>query len=493
MAIAVQSTHTGGGTTTASATVTGVTGGTDQVYVVGVGTDDNVDVTSLSGGGLTWVEEVEQCSGRNFQGMRVFRAIGSPSGFTLTVTLGATADSVAIIVVRLSGVDQASPIDDAQGENTIGANDVVCLGGIDNGNPTLTLTSILDASMHINFVASRNRDVIAAPNYTEEDAVAFGAGANETTVHAHTRVLNPAAADQASFTVTDSPDWAFAGVVLAPEPVDAQASINAQSTVASNGVLNLAGDASVAGQSSVVANGISGLVGTASIAGQSLVAPIGVLDIIGSAIIAGQSAVSANGTVIAFRNIGFEQVGSIPGEANFWTFDSLASIDDIAEFDSILPETVEDFEEEWDSNEDYLFTLGPGTTLGALFDQAIDPEGQEDFEEGWSQNELYIFQLASIEQADLNTDGFLEFESFETDWQGNNSYLFTFAPIDVAVGQFDTTPQDFEDFEEEWAGNENYLFAFGGGDVSVASFDSGGTPEDFEDFEELWTLTMTTL
>ena len=87
----------------------------------------------------------------------------------------------------------------------------------------------------------------------------------------------------------------------------------------------------------------------------------------------------------------------------------------------------------------------------------------------------------------------LEFEGFETDWQGNNTYLFTLAPIDVAIGQFDTTPQDFEDFEEEWAGNENYLFAFGGGDVSIASFDSGGTPENFEDFEELWTLTMITL
>ena len=60
--------------------------GTDQTYVLFVATRRNDDVTSVTGAGLTWTEQVEQCGGRDQQGIRLWTAQGSPVGpFAVTV------------------------------------------------------------------------------------------------------------------------------------------------------------------------------------------------------------------------------------------------------------------------------------------------------------------------------------------------------------------------------------------------------------------------
>jgi hypothetical protein len=55
-----------------------IPGGTDQTYVLLIATRKNKDVTAVTGGGLTWLEQVEQCGGREQQGVRLWTSQGSP-------------------------------------------------------------------------------------------------------------------------------------------------------------------------------------------------------------------------------------------------------------------------------------------------------------------------------------------------------------------------------------------------------------------------------
>jgi hypothetical protein len=64
---------------------------------------------------------------------------------------------------------------------------------------------------------------------------------------------------------------------------------------------------------------------------------------------------------------------------------SVGMLDD-ASFDSGTPEAVEDFEEEWNSNEDRRTVFGGGELDDAVFDVGT-PEAVEDFEEEWNGNE----------------------------------------------------------------------------------------------------------
>ena len=150
----------------------------------------------------------------------------------------------------------------------------------------------------------------------------------------------------------------------------------------------------------------------------------------------------------AFSNIGFETAGATPGLASGWSCAIFATAEEYASYDVTVPEPVEDFEEEWaTNNEDGTFVLT--ATAAASYDVA-QPEPYEDFEEDWS-----------------NTP-------------------FSLSLLSVAVAAYDIlSPEDFEDFESEWDSNETDITEFvgPGTDITVSSYDLV-VPEAREDFEE---------
>jgi hypothetical protein len=154
--ITLEETVTGGTSDTSPVMMPTIQGGTSQTYVLSIATRRNRDVTAVSGGGgLTWTERTEQCSGRNHQGMRVWTAQGSPgSPFQVQIDYN---DSMPLSAVlgRYSGV---ASFEDPTSENTNGESGS-CSGGSDNSSPQLTLTSTVANSIHVVALNHRNRGV----------------------------------------------------------------------------------------------------------------------------------------------------------------------------------------------------------------------------------------------------------------------------------------------------------------------------------------------
>ena len=206
-----------GGGALSPLTLVPIQGGTDQTYVLLIATNDNGDVTFVTGGGLTWTERVEQCSGRSQQGSRIWTAQGSPvSAFSVKITyddIGPLSPNLSAVLCRYSDV---GAIDDPTGENTNGESGA-CSAGTDTANPQLTLTSTVNGSVHVIGVNRRNTDVIAfSPGYTLHGSFRQGAGGSATTMSVYGTTFNPAKTDTFTATLSGIDDWSTAGIVLRP-------------------------------------------------------------------------------------------------------------------------------------------------------------------------------------------------------------------------------------------------------------------------------------
>lgn len=182
-----------------------------------------------------------------------------------------------------------------------------------------------------------------------------------------------------------------------------------------------------------------------------------------------------------FVNTGFETAGATPGLASGWTVAIFATAEEYASYDVAVPEPVEDFEEEWSSNEDGSFVLT--ATTAAVYDVA-QPEAYEDFEEDWS-NTPFFLTLPVVAVASYDTLTPEDFEDFEEEWKDNETDVAEFIGlgVDIAAAAYDLgVPESREDFEEEWRSNEDDITVFVGvgTDLVRATYDG----ENFEDFEE---------
>src|SRR3989344_2266807 len=79
------------GYATSSLTTPTIQGGSNQLYLVSISSHKNINVTNVTGLGLTWTEIKAQCGSQNLNGTEIWRAFGSPGGGTVTVTFGASA------------------------------------------------------------------------------------------------------------------------------------------------------------------------------------------------------------------------------------------------------------------------------------------------------------------------------------------------------------------------------------------------------------------
>ena len=123
-------------------------------------------------------------------------------------------------------------------------------------------------------------------------------------------------------------------------------------------------------------------------------------------------------------------------------------------YDNALPdpEAFEDFEDGWSTNESYLFTMG--SISAAIYDIGV-PETVENFEEEWPIG-TFAFSWADVlaglgeDAADYDTGPTIQVEDYERQWRTNEAFDFTMGSTTAAV--FDTGvgggSQAVEDFEE---------------------------------------------
>ena len=214
--VVLQQTVTGGTSANSSpVTMPSVSGGSAQTYVLVIGTHSNRDVTLVTGGGLTWTEQVEQCGADNKSGIRLWTAQGSPtSSFQVQINWDSAANKpLTAILSRYTGVMQ---ILDATGENTEGESGI-CSGLTKSTTPSLTLTSSIDQSVHVLGLITRNKTVSSASaGYSLNDTDAYGSGNKVTNVYLYEKEFNPATMDTFQATLNGETWWAAAGVVLKP-------------------------------------------------------------------------------------------------------------------------------------------------------------------------------------------------------------------------------------------------------------------------------------
>jgi hypothetical protein len=192
-----------------------ILGGTDQTYVLFIATRDNNDVTGVTGGGLTWTEQVEQCSGREQQGIRLWTAQCS-FGPAFEVTITWNDDGSEPIVAVLSRYSGVGSLEDSTGENTIGAGGA-CDNGDDTDSPRLTLTSTTAGSVHLIGVNSRKDPIEShSPGYTEITSVVEGSSGDKTILTTYEQTFDPAATDSFQAAIGSTEDWCTAGIVLNP-------------------------------------------------------------------------------------------------------------------------------------------------------------------------------------------------------------------------------------------------------------------------------------
>ena len=211
--ITLEETVTGGHASASPVTLPAIQVGTDRTYVLAVATKWSTVITAVTGGGLTWTVQVEQCTTGNKTSMRIWTAQGSPGApFQLQITHGGGRPLTAILS-RYSGV---GVISDPTGENPAGENGN-CSDGTETSPAQLTLTSTDNGSVHVLGVAPANLAVTSASSgYTLNGSDVYGVGGNTTYAYMYEKAFDPAATDTFQATLSDVSQWATGGVVLSP-------------------------------------------------------------------------------------------------------------------------------------------------------------------------------------------------------------------------------------------------------------------------------------
>jgi len=199
------------------------------------------------------------------------------------------------------------------------------------------------------------------------------------------------------------------------------------------------------------------------------------------------------------NNRSFEEEGTDPGDANWWTELVTTAAETVADFEhsSTYPVPWDDFEDSWESNQLSQVAFALTDLVAALFEgTSID---HENFEYSWQEpatgttynhQSIYIFSFENFSSAEFDSE---DYEDLEENWGSspyNQSSVYLLSAATTALAQFDTGVDDEEDFENDWGispYNQNSVIAFAPGSFSAADFDT--VTEYYEDFEEEWTET----
>lgn len=235
MAIAFAEIQTGkqaaGGTSVATASLGA--GGSDSLYVAFIATRSNVNVTAVSGLGLTWSPLIEQCGGRGQQRIEMWYAYGAGTAGAVTASHAACNASI-ITALRYAGVDAGTPTDDKEGWNTLGQGGS-CSGGTDNDDATGTtgFTVPTDGWIVVG-VNSRNRTMIATAGWnTRLSGETAGTGGDITTLTVEDRNASGEASPTfgGANNLSGTADWCAALMDIHPAAAGGQPTMLRATTV----------------------------------------------------------------------------------------------------------------------------------------------------------------------------------------------------------------------------------------------------------------------
>lgn len=218
MAIAHAETQTGtqaaGGTSTVSASLGA--GGSDSMYVCFIATRSNVDVTGVTGLGLTWTSYGEQCGARAQQRIEQWYAYGAGSAGAVTAAHAACNASV-IAVLRYTGVDSGTPVYEKAGWNTLG-NGGACSGGTDNADCKGNIVTGHNNTWVVAGFNTRNRTMTNTGGdwTTRVNDVSAGTGGDITTLSVEDRAAATSGTYDfgASANLSGTADWCIESVVI---------------------------------------------------------------------------------------------------------------------------------------------------------------------------------------------------------------------------------------------------------------------------------------
>lgn len=159
MAIAVEQSLTGTGTSTSIA-LTSWTPGANELVLVGVALRDETISVSVSGNSLTFVEIADVDNVQSQCGVHLFRALGaSPTAGPITVTLTGNSKPAAVVAARFSGVDTSG----TNGSGAIEATETHAGPDPDNDDMFDTITTLTDNAWALAMGCHRVGSVFTVP------------------------------------------------------------------------------------------------------------------------------------------------------------------------------------------------------------------------------------------------------------------------------------------------------------------------------------------
>ncbi len=210
-----------GGTSDGSSvsTSSGLTAVAGHLYLAAITSKPNTEVTAVSGLGLSWQEVDSQCAGRDQTGVRVWMAIGAPSGSGMvTATLAGSPSNTAIVVARYSGVTPSGAVGAVISGNSNGV-DGSCSGGTDSDAYSFNLTTTGSGSVVFGAIAMRHKSHTPGAGYTELQEFTQGSGGSAAGVALVERSVSSVGTIGFDGTTSGSVDWAVIAIELKGEPL----------------------------------------------------------------------------------------------------------------------------------------------------------------------------------------------------------------------------------------------------------------------------------
>ncbi|MHA2325297.1 MAG: DUF2341 domain-containing protein, partial [Promethearchaeota archaeon] len=217
--IIVEETVSIGGADVTQLTTPNITGVENDLYLLSVSMKPYLDVSTVTGLGLTWTEIEDQPAGRSQTGVSVWYAQGNnPTTGGVTVTLAAQAAGFAVSLTRISGVNYVDPIGVTETANTNGI-DGIGTDGIDSTNANVTLTTSYYGSLVLGIAATRINPFTPALGYTQIDVITGATSGSQARVTSFQKATPVPAYINVNGTNSEV-DWAIAGIEIKPAIID---------------------------------------------------------------------------------------------------------------------------------------------------------------------------------------------------------------------------------------------------------------------------------
>jgi len=195
-------------TVTTAGALTPVAG---DVYLAAFSSKPHVDVTAVSGLGMTWQLVGAQCAGRSQTGVSVWSAHGAPTqSGPVTGTFSEAPRNAVVTVVAYSGV-AGEAVGAVASANTNGAGGG-CSGGSDSRSHAVDLTTTMANSATYAAVALRNRTHEPGVTYTERSEVSQGSGGSKAGLAIEDGSSAAAGTVSVDGTLNGDVDWAIVAV-----------------------------------------------------------------------------------------------------------------------------------------------------------------------------------------------------------------------------------------------------------------------------------------